>query len=275
MKLWVKIYRVRSTPTPVGKTRDSCQTAWASSVHPHACGENANHRRQPIDIFGPPPRLWGKLSHMRLHLCNLRSTPTPVGKTSRQAVNGWIKDGPPPRLWGKRVGTPAANRSMRSTPTPVGKTRSSTLRFMGSPVHPHACGENTEPVELDAAADGPPPRLWGKPVGRGEFTLCQPVHPHACGENSCADSKRASAFGPPPRLWGKLRELVDEGALAPVHPHACGENPRGGCARCSPQRSTPTPVGKTLTPKERQVSIAGPPPRLWGKRRITTYIKVI
>ena len=83
-KLWVPwstIARKRFTPTRVGKTSRRPPTSPPRPVHPHACGENgaAHQRRQ--QVYGSPPRVWGKRHPKSDHPGWHRFTPTRVGKT--------------------------------------------------------------------------------------------------------------------------------------------------------------------------------------------------
>ena len=254
---------IRSTPTPVGKTSCAASSVVFQTVHPHACGENCLEVIGKFIVDGPPPRLWGKRRERQLSFILARSTPTPVGKTIRlleaairRAVHPhacgentdrcnqigteygppprlWGKRyrpvsvsrlcGPPPRLWGKRLCHVVAQFPERSTPTPVGKTRLVVFSKTITTVHPHACGENDENLEIEWKNIGPPPRLWGKlektgttnptfrstptPVGKTSLVVAlkarRAVHPHACGENILQLQLVSYPVGPPPRLWGK------------------------------------------------------------------------
>jgi len=92
----------RSTPTRVGKTTIIRSIMRASSVHPHACGENVAEDTEYQEEFGPPPRVWGKRNTICHNQREVRSTPTRVGKT----IDGEFD----------------AKNLERSTPTRVGKT---------------------------------------------------------------------------------------------------------------------------------------------------------
>ena len=111
--------------------------------------------------------------------------------------------GSPPRLWGKHSAQFLIADPFRFTPTLVGKTKLAKFTAMLTAVHPHACGENVSFGTVAAAANGSPPRLWGKlslhrrilsairftPTLVGKTALWRAwrgrrsVHPHACGEN--------------------------------------------------------------------------------------------
>jgi len=71
----------RFTPTRVGKTRLASSIQAATSVHPHACGENEWRQIVGNVKFGSPPRVWGKLLDIYNEVYQARFTPTRVGKT--------------------------------------------------------------------------------------------------------------------------------------------------------------------------------------------------
>ena len=227
----------------MGKTASTYSNPLDSEVHPHACGENIWYRGRCSGLFGPPPRVWGKLCFLFMVLISYRSTPTRVGKTEpeqriikpltvhphacgenrRRRAHSAMPIGPPPRVWGKLHNKLYARRHIRSTPTRVGKTNGRAKCRATTKVHPHACGENPKKVQCYATCVGPPPRVWGKlqrvvifmrplrstptRVGKTIHSAVSnsdpTVHPHACGEND------APSYSP---------------SFHTVHPHACGEN---------------------------------------------------
>ncbi len=151
-------------------------------LHPHACGENAPGAGTIVGGKAPPPRVWGKLGCTGAVGSKNSSTPTRVGKTPcviRGAADTVVHphacgenicylpncsplSSPPPRVWGKLVEGHVTHTGTQSTPTRVGKTSAFGQKRNGSPVHPHACGENVK-GERGMAGDGsPPPRVWGK-----------------------------------------------------------------------------------------------------------------
>src|SRR5205823_4009404 len=130
--------------------------------------------------------------------------------------------GSPPRVWGQRAPVPLAREWGRFTPTRVGTTPTAPRTASGTPVHPHACGDNAGGDEERWSSAGSPPRVWGQPVpsavepaGR-RFTPTRvgttarraaratppAVHPHACGDNVDAILSDAPPLGSPPRVWG-------------------------------------------------------------------------
>ena len=187
--------------------------------------------------------------------------------------------GSSPRLWGacRRPGT--APRTPRFIPTPVGSICTASCATWAASVHPHACGEHTGLVQIDAWTFGSSPRLWGAwlplrlragrcrfiptPVGsihpRPARSCRVSVHPHACGEHALPSSPVACRCGSSPRLWGAFlghfRQLlrprfiptpVGSMVFTPVliratavHPHACGEHSWLESTRLVPCGSSP------------------------------------
>ena len=253
----------RYTPTPVGKTFPKGASRRPPAVHPHACGENVIAPSRQRDI--------------------LRYTPTPVGKTSFQSAKASISRGTPPRLWGKPLQEAYRIHPARYTPTPVGKLETETCHGENCPVHPQACGENSNCKSVVMGLSGTPPRLWGKRKRGKKRGGLRAVHPHACGENDKLLALRSAQCGTPPRLWGKLSTSGSGRAAIAVHPHACGENIQAGRGQSAGSgtpprlwgklcrflgqfralRYTPTPVGKTDDARYGKFACGGTPPRLW------------
>ncbi len=182
----------RFTPTPVGTIVPALCVEHSTAVHPHACGDDGNMCHYIAEFFGSPPRLWGRsLVQMEVELTH-RFTPTPVG-TMRPAARADTSHpvhphacgddtlehitcheptGSPPRLWGRLAQSSSSPATFRFTPTPVG----TMCRRRPGPelvtVHPHACGDDVNPLQGKSSAIGSPPRLWGR--------CCRSVHT-SCG----------------------------------------------------------------------------------------------
>ena len=187
-------------------------------VHPHARGDNAGACE--ARAYGSPPRSWGKPSR-HVSTRRVRFTPTLVGKTRQRCRSVGCRAGSPPRSWGQRASESAGPRSA---------------------VHPHARGENSAVFALTArsrftptlvgttaprrgrAADGSPPRSWGRrfrracsvpvhPHARGDDSTPMrkcggTVHPHARGENRRCGYRGQTSLGSPPRSWGKPFDVM-------------------------------------------------------------------
>ena len=170
------------TPTHVGKIDRRGSGRNRRAVHPHARGENLTKSSIASFVSGSPPRTWGKCLRQLLLGVENRFTPTHVGKIKyasnnpadcpvhphARGENGVMsisRDssfGSPPRTWGKYVAAGLAPAPIRFTPTHVGKIPESRPYSPGSPVHPHARGENLLEYIFTSSSSGSPPRTWGK-----------------------------------------------------------------------------------------------------------------
>ena len=75
-------FRIRNTPTCVGKTEDgqAPETSWWK--HPHVRGEDVTTQRSGRETEETPPRAWGRRATMYTQHEEIRNTPTCVGKTA-------------------------------------------------------------------------------------------------------------------------------------------------------------------------------------------------
>ena len=207
----------------MGNTVNLALTPVELAVHPHACGEHSRINRWFRVRSGSSPRLWGTHGVKCLHLPNQRFIPTPVGNTiscgcsrSHMAVHPHAcgehvqsasdarsVSGSSPRLWGTQQRGGYGGKNCRFIPTPVGNTDIVSHHAAPISVHPHACGEHSQPKGHTAYVGGSSPRLWGThdptrvlptarrfiptPVGNttpGMGAVTEgAVHPHACGEH--------------------------------------------------------------------------------------------
>ena len=115
---------------------------------------------------GSPPRVWGRLGCGVRQVVPPRFTPTRVGTTlkarkkprrrpvhphacgddhSPVSYSLWAA-GSPPRVWGRPWRHWPLAMQRRFTPTRVGTTAPSRFAARTAPVHPHACGDDTEIV---------------------------------------------------------------------------------------------------------------------------------
>ena len=60
------------------------------SVHPHACGADAEEDWPPTATTGSSPRVWGRLAGANGHQPDLRFIPTRVGQTVMGRADGWV-----------------------------------------------------------------------------------------------------------------------------------------------------------------------------------------
>ena len=235
----------------------------STTVHPHACGEQAT--TFPVASFnaGSSPRVWGTAGRAGSPVAGRAVHPHACGEQRDASQRRSRHYGSSPRVWGTGHSGASVRRGVRFIPTRVGNSTSMSSRFTRLTVHPHACGEQTGPVCTSHSPSGSSPRVWG--TGWTSVRRCpsRPVHPHACGEQSPGRNPMCSSVGSSPRVWGTGRlpgshgrarrfiptrvgnscaRAVIEKSL-PVHPHACGEQK------------------PTLTFRESRV---GSSPRVWG-----------
>ena len=76
----------RITPACAGKTSLKLIALPLSEDHPRVCGENQLELSLLPQAQGSPPRVRGKLSHVRSPSLNIRITPACAGKTSHRSL---------------------------------------------------------------------------------------------------------------------------------------------------------------------------------------------
>ncbi len=158
----------RFIPTHVGNTTTTSTAGRYASVHPHACGEHAGTRVSPDGSIGSSPRMWGTRPDDLAHRKPCRFIPTHVGNTP--ATQPWwprtsvhphacgehptnnaltrATTGSSPRMWGTRESDNGCDSLARFIPTHVGNTADYRVHLDPVSVHPHACGEHTNPIQL-------------------------------------------------------------------------------------------------------------------------------
>ena len=176
-------FRVRNTPTCVGKTLSSLGPWQLHRKHPHVRGEDTYAVALDADRMETPPRAWGRRCLTRCHLSGLGNTPTCVGKTCKHVeciekrgkhphVRGEDQSDirpresnreTPPRAWGRHLRAPQDRAEDRNTPTCVGKTWRRMSRSAGTGKHPHVRGEDAHAFFSSSASEETPPRAWGRP----------------------------------------------------------------------------------------------------------------
>ena len=139
------LYRI--TPAHAGKTHFVLVLSRFHWDHPRACGENGGRALPHGRNGGSPPRMRGKLQHLRLIVKHLRITPAHAGKTLRTAqhrassqdhpracgentvMTAHTADdgGSPPRMRGKLYDCMRGCCRFRITPAHAGKTGFASL----------------------------------------------------------------------------------------------------------------------------------------------------
>ena len=259
----------RFIPTHVGNTPAHRFRTCASPVHPHACGEHHINAQCVVGKVGSSPRMWGTPGQQLQPGGPLRFIPTHVGNTLRRRYSGRrlpvhphacgehisasvttaAVSGSSPRMWGTREMRCWPVLINRFIPTHVGNTYRSSRFFIGTTVHPHACGEHAIAVAFNEPNDGSSPRMWGTrgnhgaanvPVrfipthvgntsGGGVLHMRASVHPHACGEHKDTRDTQTLDAGSSPRMWGTHQrgaEPVVPGRFIPTHVGNTRSSPR-------------------------------------------------
>ena len=92
----------RFTPTRVGTTRCCAPQPPASSVHPHARGDDSRPVSAAESAAGSPPRAWGRLLAGPLIDSPESVHPHARGDDTQIRVRLLILNGSPPRAWGRQ-----------------------------------------------------------------------------------------------------------------------------------------------------------------------------
>ena len=235
-------------------------------------------------LFGSPPRAWGRGTRSSIASCELRFTPTCVGKRApprcrppRTPVHPHVRGeetspyisstrwiGSPPRAWGRGTGCGNAG--------------------WWRPVHPHVRGEETNPAVDKVNPHGSPPRAWGREGARPRdrqsvrFTpTCvgkslrnsasiprSSVHPHVRGEELALIDQAWPGIGSPPRAWGRVLGLGWQHRIPRFTPTCVGKRP---CTRRAGRRSAVHPHVRGEEPAWSTPTLSpyGSPPRAWGR----------
>ena len=198
--------RIRFTPTRVGTTLPLRNGLPTSTVHPHACGDNASVAVSKSTDPGSPPRVWGQLLMFAGLLIGLRFTPTRVGTTSAARLSLRPVTVHPHACGDNVLLWLAPILGARFTPTRVGTT---LLAYL--PVEP---------------TGGSPPRVWGQLSERGIALFPQRFTPTRVGTTPAGASGLPDGDRFTPTRVGTTKRVNCNRFSITVHPHACGDNSR-------------------------------------------------
>ena len=158
----------RFIPAPAGNATSPAARRRATTVHPRACGE----RR--VAVFarranaGSSPRLrgtrlWGQITSFENRFipapagnaatCSPSVAPVSVhpracGERAGGKKHALVAAGSSPRLRGTRSPSALPAACGRFIPAPAGNARSLARKLPGTSVHPRACGERGEALEV-------------------------------------------------------------------------------------------------------------------------------
>ncbi len=148
--------------------------------------------------------------------------PHACGERLHQSSFVLLSVGSSPCVWGTAKQVPVLQTGTRFIPMRVGNGTARIQKGRQLTVHPHACGERTQPNGTKPPINGSSPCVWGTEpltaisdnngrfipmrVGNGDIqttrrTTCA-VHPHACGERLNQEQNKFLTDGSSPCVWG-------------------------------------------------------------------------
>ena len=171
----------RFIPTCVGNSHKMPSLRYATTVHPHVCGELFVRFSASTTPIGSSPRVWGTQLHETTAFPAMRFIPTCVGNSppfhlphsrlsvhphvcgelSLPALSSRTWSGSSPRVWGTLTDPCLPTCLSRFIPTCVGNSRFKRPTATTTPVHPHVCGELRIIERIIGVAPGSSPRVWG------------------------------------------------------------------------------------------------------------------
>ena len=174
------------------------------------------------------PTCVGKSTHRSLRTILHRVHPHVCGEKTIKQVKPLESRGSSPRVWGKVEKANWTSFLEWFIPTCVGKRSLMIIPPLGGSVHPHVCGEKSQPGDCMARPPGSSPRVWGKGCQSGKrnemkrfiptcvgkrsrflwMKRAKVVHPHVCGEKCRILWSRKRDRGSSPRVWGKVPRYV-------------------------------------------------------------------
>ena len=151
----------RFIPTGVGNTNWRPNKHRGFWVHPHGCGEHAEHFTISPHVIRFIPTGVGNTRASILLLCILSVHPHGCGEHCDIYAEYLIKRGSSPRVWGTQNNNLTSKLFCRFIPTGVGNTKAKSSRINGRAVHPHGCGEHVYTFHCAIHSAGSSPRVWG------------------------------------------------------------------------------------------------------------------
>ncbi len=261
---WLCSDEARFIPARAGNIAKRVHRRTGQAVHPRACGEHSFPGPRRAAESGSSPRVRGTSSscwlcsdearfiparagNMTWHDCIWRRAtvhPRACGEHRRSNCAARRLHGSSPRVRGTLLRRSGRSCSLRFIPARAGNILSKLISHSGCPVHPRACGEHLDILNVRSGDNGSSPRVRGTysgieldslmirfiPARAGNIQLCvdcviqKPVHPRACGEHILRRDAVPRCDGSSPRVRGTYSATRCRSAIATVHPRACGEH---------------------------------------------------
>ena len=131
---------------------------------------------------GITPAGAGKTMAIRYMCRNIEDHPRRCGENDAAESVTVMTAGSPPQVRGKHLTYVCNDKTDRITPADAGKTYQRADRRDRKPDHPRGCGENEPVFPSGDPAPGSPPRMRGKPLETGLFSVLSGITPAYAGK---------------------------------------------------------------------------------------------
>ena len=194
--------------------------------HPRLCGEKGKATFAPLDCWGSPPPMRGKVIIRAGFGVNGRITPAYAGKRNYGHTVGYAcKDHP--RLCGEKIDIISLSISGAGSPPPMrGKVTPANTQTIPDRITPAYAGKrNNKHKQHDNHGD----------------------HPRLCGEKAILFQQRSLQMGSPPPMRGKVVPLGVVTVLSRITPAYAGKSSQDYSTEPFRLRITPAYAGKSST----------------------------
>ena len=137
-----------------------------------------------------------------------------------------LATGSSPRVRGPLRTRARRPRTHRFIPARAGTTSTQTSGLTGRTVHPRACGDHHDSLDLAGIVCGSSPRVRGPQVPLEVREAFARVHPRACGDHYRRQGVCRRRLGSSPRVRGPRLHALVRSFQYTVHPRACGDHAR-------------------------------------------------
>ena len=208
------------------------------------CGEKTVPQGEYNPNWGSPPRVRGKVDHVRLLIGEDGITPACAGKRSSlgytvsvawdhpracgekslKIVDTLCAPGSPPRMRGKDCSTSFRVPSPGITPAHAGKRHPQATTLGSVRDHPRACGEKLLSLDGYVCHGGSPPRMRGKAACALSPHRPSGITPAHAGKSTKCFRRTCTSRGSPPRMRGKANALSMPDIISRITPAHAGKS---------------------------------------------------